>query len=76
MKKMQPNPWTEAWLDGVVSGASTMSQRKVTSIEKFGGGLAVARDTAKRKGIHLVQLEDDKGNALVAASKHPFKVLA
>ena len=52
-----------------------MSQRKLTSIEKHGGGLDAVRAVARDKGVHLVLLTDDKGNELVAASVHPFKVV-
>jgi hypothetical protein len=62
-------------LDSVASGVSTMSQRKIGSIEKRGGGLKAVRDLAKERGVHLVRLTDDQGNDLVAASKHPFKVI-
>ena len=78
---MNPEPddeavrWTAAWLDAVVSGASTMSQRKLTSVEQRGGGLAAARAAARQKGVHLLLLEDDQGNELVAASLKPFKVV-
>ena len=79
---MKPEPaddeaarWTAEWLDAVVAGESTMSQRKLTSIKKRGGGLEVVKAAAKEKGVHLLLLEDDKGNALVAASTKPFKVV-
>jgi hypothetical protein len=38
-------------------------------------GLAVARNAARSKGVHLVQVLDDKNETLIAASKHPFKVI-
>ncbi len=66
--------WTNTWLDAVVAGTSTMSQRKLTSIEKH-GGLAEVRRLAKAKSVHLLLVEDDKGNELVAASLKPFKVV-
>ena len=70
------NAWTKVWLDSVANGASTMSQRKVGSIEKRGGGLETVRREAVKRGVHLVRLEDDKGNDLIAASRQPFKVIA
>lgn len=67
--------WTAEWLDAVVSGASTMSQRKLTSIEKNGGGIEAVKAAAKQKGVHLLLLTDDKDDELVAASLKPFKVV-
>lgn len=52
-----------------------MSQRKLSSIQKRGGGIDAVRVIAKQKGVHLLLLEDDKGNELVAASIKPFKVV-
>lgn len=52
-----------------------MSQRKLSSIEKRGGGIHAVRAAAKKKGVHLLLLEDDKGDRLVAASTKPFKVV-
>ena len=69
------NEWATRWLDAVASGGSTMSQRKIQSIESRGGGLAAVRKLAKKRGIHLVRLTDDQGNELVAASKNVFKVI-
>ena len=46
----------------------------MSSVEKHGGINALKRE-AKRRGVHLVRLEDDKGNDLIAASLKPFKVL-
>lgn len=68
------NRWIEAWLDGVVGGKSTMSQRVMSSIESH-GGLEPVVAAARARGVHLVQLTDDHGRALVAASLHPFHVL-
>ena len=66
--------WLETWLDAVASGEATMSQRKVTSVEKH-GGVDAAVAAAKARGVHLVRLTDDKGNELLAASVHPFEAL-
>ena len=68
-------PWATAWLETVANGSNTMSQRKLSSIEKRGGGLAAVKTAARRKGVHLLLVEDDKGNALIAASTNPFKVV-
>ena len=62
------------WLDDVASGKLSMSQRRVSSIESKCGMDVVCR-LAKERGIHLMQLTDDKGHELVGASLHPFKVL-
>ena len=67
--------WTAAWLDAVADGSSTMSQRKLTSIQQRGGGLEAVKAAAKEKGVHLLLLADDKGDELVAASSKPFKVV-
>ena len=67
--------WAADWLATVADGSNTMSQRKLTSIEKHGGGLDAVRAVARLKGVHLVLLTDDQGNELVAASTHPFKVI-
>lgn len=77
MKKQdnQPTtPWAEEWLESVASGVNTMSQRKLSSIQKQGGLDAVKR-IAEKKGVHLVQITDDKGDELVAASVNPFTVI-
>lgn len=67
--------WATAWLDAVVSGASTMSQRQLAVIKLRGGGLALVKKLARARGVHLVLLTDDKGSQLVAASMHPFTTL-
>jgi hypothetical protein len=71
-----PQTLTKKWLDSVVDGSSTMSQRKTSSVEKHGGGINALKRKAKQRGVHLVRLEDDKGNDLIAASLKPFKVLS
>ncbi len=53
-----------------------MSSRKLASIEKRGGGLKKVASAAKKQKVHLVLLEDDKGEKVVAASRKPFKVIA
>lgn len=67
--------WAEEWLDSVANGSSTMSQRKLTSVQKQGGGIDSIRQIAEQKGVHLLQITDDKGNELVAASVNPFTVI-
>lgn len=66
--------WAAAWLERVASGAATMSQRKIGSVESH-GGVAAATRVAKRVGVHLAVFVDDTGAELVAASKHPIRVL-
>lgn len=53
-----------------------MSARSVATIEKRGGGLRKVASIARKRDVHLVLLEDDKGVRQVAASRKPFKVLA
>jgi hypothetical protein len=67
--------WATAWLDAVADGSSTMSQRSLKRIEEQGGGISHVVKLARARGVHLLQLTDDKGNDLVAASTKPFKVL-
>ncbi|MDQ6693752.1 MAG: hypothetical protein M3014_04930 [Chloroflexota bacterium] len=67
--------WASAWLDTVADGSNTMSQRRLSSIEKRDGGLEAVKAIAEEKGVHLLLLEDDKGNELIAASAKPFKVI-
>jgi len=66
--------WMEGWIEAVASGAATMSQRKRASIEAH-GGLSAAVAAARAKGVHLVELTDDKGEVLIAASREPFRTL-
>ncbi len=66
--------WADAWLDGVASGAATMSQRALTTIEAK-GGLEPVVAAARARGVHLCQLTDDTGKVLIAASQHPFVAL-
>ena len=67
--------WATRWLDAVADGSNTMSQRKLSSIQARGGGLEAVKIIAEQKGVHLLLLEDDKGNELVAASTKPFKTI-
>jgi hypothetical protein len=73
-EKIGGQEWLERWLNAVVDGSSTMSQRKLSAIEaKI--GLAAARKAARARGVHLLRLTDDRGEDLIAASKRPFKVV-
>ena len=67
--------WAADWLDAVADGSNTMSQRKLSSVEKCGGGLEAVKVLARERGVHLPLLEDDKGDALVAASVKPFELV-
>ena len=63
------------WLDKVADGSTAMSQRKLSSIETRGGGLEAVKTLAEQRGVHLLRLEDDKGNEVIAASLKPFDVV-
>jgi hypothetical protein len=65
----------EKWLDGVVAKPSSMTQRKLSSVERMAGGLASVRKLAQERGVHLLLLEDDKGDQIIAASTKVFKVI-
>ncbi len=67
--------WLDRWM-GAASRDGAMSQRRLASIEAYGGGLDAAAEAARAAGVHLVLLTDDKGDKVVAASRHPFKVIA
>jgi hypothetical protein len=67
--------WAARWLDPVASGASTMSQRKLKSVKRYGGGLPIMRKLATVRGVHLLLIKDEKGNEVLAASQNPFKVI-
>ena len=75
MRGQEAKRWAEAWIEAVASGASRMSQRRLSSLERLGGGIDAVRAVAERSGVHLLLLEDDEGNALVAASTTPFEVI-
>ncbi len=67
--------WAQRWIDSVADGKATMSQRKLASIDRHGGGIEAVTMAAQARGVHPLLLIDDQGERLVAASKHPFKVL-
>ena len=64
------------WIESVRTRMHSMSQRKLTVVESWPGGVDVLVDEAKAHGVHLLQLTDDRGEVLIAASSAPFKVLA
>lgn len=66
--------WLAKWLDAVLDGSATMSQRTRAWVDK-NGGIDAAVAAAEARGIHLVELTGDGGKRLVAASRHPFNVL-
>ena len=66
--------WIDRWIGAVADGTATMSQRRLSSIER-NGGTAASIAAAKAHGVHLLKLTDDQGNVLVAASLHPFEPL-
>ena len=66
--------WIAKWLDAVQDGSATMSQRRRSSIDS-NGGLEGVVAAARKRGVHLAEITDDKGNLLVAASRHPFRSL-
>lgn len=66
--------WADEWLGAVADGTLTMSQRKLTTVEARGGLDAMAT-VARRHGVHLAVLVDDHGDELVAASRHPIRVI-
>jgi hypothetical protein len=67
--------WVTAWLKTVQAGLNTMSQRRLSSIEKHAGGLDHVKTVAEQMGVHLLLVEDEEGNEIVAASMKPFKVI-
>jgi hypothetical protein len=66
--------WIVSWIEAVASGKASMSQRKRSSIDAH-GGLELVIALAREKGVHLVQLTDDRGAVLVAASRERFEAL-
>ncbi len=66
--------WIGKWIDSVADGSATMSQRRLSSVER-NGGTAAAIAAAKERGVHLAKLTDEQGNLLIAASLHPIEPL-
>lgn len=75
-RPVAPEKWTADWIASVADGSNTMSARRLTSIEKRGGGLKAVAAAAKSKKVHLVMFEDDEGREVVAASSKRFQVIA
>ena len=71
---MKPDKMQQ-WIADIALRKLTMSQRKVTVIEKTEGGLENVITEAKKQGVHLIRLTDDKGNDLLTGSVHPFETL-
>lgn len=71
----EADAWTENWLASVADGTQTMSQRMLTRVEERPGGLKAVCAVAQAKGVHLAVFTDDHGVELVAASRHPIRVL-
>ena len=68
------NEWAEKWLTTVANGSNNMSQRKLSSVAKH-GGIESVKGIARQKGVHLLQITDDKGVELITASMQSFTVI-
>ncbi len=66
--------WVGAWLDAVADGFQSASRRPVSMIERH-GGLEAAIAAARSRNVHLMEIVDDSGKRLVAASRTPFREL-
>ncbi len=73
-KSERDQAWLARWM-ATACRENSMSQRKRSAIDAH-GGLELAASVARAHGVHLVLLIDDHGDELVAASSHPFRVLA
>ena len=71
----EADAWTENWLASVADGTQTMSQRMLSRVEERPGGLDAVCAVARARGVHLAVFIDDHGVELVAASRHPIRVL-
>lgn len=74
--KVDAKAWCAKWMSDVTGRPASMTQRKLSSIESKGGGLRTLKKHARASGVHLLQLTDDRGDTLVAASTKVFRVLA
>lgn len=77
MSRVQSNsesPWLTQWLDRVADGSSKMSQRKLSTIERR-VGLPAVKKAARKRGVHLLKLKDDRDQILIAASRNAFEVV-
>ena len=78
MAKSSDDPqvqWSRRWIESVANGSLSMSSRKLSSIVKRGGGLKAVSAVARKHRVHLLMLEDDRGDKLIAASRTPFKII-
>ena len=75
VKEIDPEEWAREWLDAVASGKATMSQRLLSTIETRGGGIAAVKKLAQARAVHLVLVVDENDRQIVAASRHPFKII-
>ncbi len=66
--------WIGSWLDAVVDGFQSASRRPMAMIERH-GGIEAAIAAAKSRNVHLMEIIDDSGRHLVAASRTPFRAL-
>lgn len=71
---MSPEAWAVEWLDKVASGQATMSQRKLSTVEAR-GGINALKKLARERGVHLLVVVDEDGAEIVAASRHPFRII-
>ena len=74
-QQADPLECAESWIRRVADGSLTMSQRRVESVLRYAGSVDLLGQVAVAHGVHLLLLEDDEGQALVAASTKPFTVL-
>jgi hypothetical protein len=56
----KPNP-RATWLAYVAAHPAAMSSRRLSTVETWPGGVKGTAALAKAKGVHLLLLEDDKG---------------
>lgn len=66
--------WVSAWLDSVADRPGALSHRSWQKIEKHGGIGPVIAAAANRK-MHLVEMIDESGQRVVAASRSPLRPL-
>lgn len=52
-----------------------MSQRKLSWLERRGGGIEAVKAAAERRGVHLLLIEDDKGEQIVVATLKPVRLI-
>ncbi len=64
------------WVRQVKSLPGSMSQRRESVVDSWAGGIAELVRQAQAQNIHLVRVTDDHGVKIIAASVHPFDVLA